>query len=58
MADLAASVLGIVSAGTKITLILAQLASDVGSAGKEIKMVGSEIRSSLAVLKTHAEVLK
>jgi hypothetical protein len=58
MADLAASVLGIVSAGTKITLILAQLASDVGSAGKEIKMVGSEIRSSLAVLKTLAEVLK
>lgn len=58
MAELAASILGIVSAGTKITLILAQLASDVGSAGKEIKMVGSEIRGSLAVLKTLAEVLK
>ena len=58
MADLATSILGIVSAGTKITLILAQLASDVGSAGKEIKMIGSEIRGSLTVLKTLTEVLK
>jgi hypothetical protein len=58
MADLAVSILGIVSTGTKITLILAQLASDVSSASKEIKMIGSEIRGSLTVLKTLAEVLK
>lgn len=35
MAEFAASIIGIVSAGTKVALVLSQLAADVGSAGHE-----------------------
>jgi hypothetical protein len=35
MAELAGSIIGIVSAGTKVALVLSQLAADVGSAGQE-----------------------
>ncbi|KAF1949049.1 hypothetical protein CC80DRAFT_540596 [Byssothecium circinans] len=58
MAEFAASLIGIVSAGTKVTLVLTQLASDVGSAGKEARMIANEIRSFCAVLKTLRETLE
>jgi hypothetical protein len=57
MAELAGSIIGIVSAGTKVTLVLSQLAADVGSAGKEARMIGSEIRSFCSVIKTLGETL-
>lgn len=58
MAEFAASIIGIVSAGTKVTLVLSQLAADVGSAGKEARMIGSEIRSFCAVVKTLGDTLE
>jgi hypothetical protein len=42
MAELAGSIIGIVSAGTKVALVLSQLAADVGSAGQEARMIGSD----------------
>jgi hypothetical protein len=58
MAELAASIIGIVSAGTKVALVLSQLANDIGSAGKEARMVATEIRGSCAVLTTLQDILK
>lgn len=58
MAEFAASIIGIVSAGTKVTLVLSQLAADVGSAGKELRMISNEIRSFCAVVKTLGEALE
>ena len=55
MAELAgfvASIIGIVGAGTKVALVLSQLASAMGSAGKETRAIASEIRGLCAVLKT------
>jgi len=57
MADFAASIIGIVSAGTKVALVLSQLASDMGSAGKEARSIASEIRGLCAVLKTLYQTL-
>lgn len=50
MAELAGSIIGIISAGTKVTLVLSQLASDIGSAGQEARMISSEIRSFCTIL--------
>ncbi|KAH7089696.1 hypothetical protein FB567DRAFT_307885 [Paraphoma chrysanthemicola] len=58
MAELAGSIIGIVSAGTKVALVLSQLAADVGSAGQEARMIGSGIRSFCAVLKTLGNTLE
>jgi hypothetical protein len=58
MAELTVSTIGIVSAGTKVALVLSQLANDVGSAGKEAKMVATEIRGSCTVLITLQDILK
>ena len=58
MAELAASIIGIVSAGTKVPLVLSQLTADVGSAAKEARMIGNEIRSFCAVVKTLGEALE
>jgi hypothetical protein len=58
MAELAGSIIGIVSAGTKVALVLSQLAADVGSAGQEARMIGSEIRSFCTVLKTLGNALE
>lgn len=57
MAELAASIIGIVSAGAKVTLVLSQLAADIGSAGKEARMIGSEIRSFCTIVKTLGQTL-
>ena len=58
MAELAGIIVGIVSAGIKVTLVLSQLAADVGSAGQEARLIGSEIRSFCTVLKTLGETLR
>ncbi|KAF9701932.1 hypothetical protein EKO04_000159 [Ascochyta lentis] len=58
MAELVASIIGIVSAGTKVALVLSQLAADIGSAGHEARMMGGEIRSFCAVLKTLGETME
>jgi len=58
MAGLAASIIGIVSAGTKVTLVLAQLAADIGSAGKEARMITSGTRCLCTVLKTLPDTIE
>jgi len=58
MAGLAASIIGIVSAGTKVTLVLAQLAADIGSSGKEARMITSETRCLCTVLKTLPDTIE
>jgi hypothetical protein len=57
MDDLAASIIVIVSAGTKVALVLSQLASGMGSAGKEARSIASEIRGLCAILKTLYQTL-
>ena len=52
MAELAATIIGIVSASAKVALLLSQLASDMGSAGREARTIAIEIRSSCTVLRT------
>lgn len=52
MAELAGSIIGIISAGTKVAFVLSQLASDIGSAGQEARMISSEIRTFCAILNT------
>jgi hypothetical protein len=58
MAELAASIIGIISAGTKVTLVLSQLASDIGSAGQEARMISSEIRTFCIILGTLKDTME
>jgi len=58
MAGLAASIIGIVSAATKVTLVLAQLAAEIGTAGKEARMIASEIRCLCTVLETLSDTIE
>ncbi|KAI9690701.1 MAG: hypothetical protein M1820_009877 [Bogoriella megaspora] len=57
MAELAGTIIGIVSVGTKVALVLSQLAAGMGSAGKEARSIASEIRGLCAVLKTLHQAL-
>ncbi|KAG4433607.1 hypothetical protein IFR05_010910 [Cadophora sp. M221] len=50
MAEFAASVLSIISVGTKVTLVLFQVAADLGSAGEDVRWLGTEISVFCAVL--------
>jgi len=52
MADFAASIIGIVGAGTKAALVLTQVATGLESAGKEAQMIATEIRSSCKIFTT------
>lgn len=58
MAELAGSIIGIVSAGTKVALVLSQLASDIGSAGQEVRMISSEIRTFCTILNTLKDTME
>lgn len=58
MAELAGSIIGIVAAGTKVALVLSQLASDVGSAGQEARMISSEIRTFCTILSTLKDTME
>jgi hypothetical protein len=58
MAELAGSIIGIIAAGTKVALVLSQLASDVGSAGQEARMISSEIRNFCTILGTLKDTME
>ncbi|KAJ2897079.1 hypothetical protein MKZ38_004989 [Zalerion maritima] len=56
MAELAASIIGIVSAGTKVAYVLSSIGSNIGSAGKEARIMAQEIRSFCTILH-HIEIV-
>ncbi|KAF2826185.1 hypothetical protein CC86DRAFT_25923 [Ophiobolus disseminans] len=58
MAELVGSIIGIVSAGTKVALVLSQLASDIGTAGQEARMISCEIRTFCTVLNTLKDTME
>ena len=58
MAEFARNIIGIVSAGTKVALVLSQLAADVGLAGHEARMIGGEIRSLCSVLRALGDAIE
>ncbi|OAL01595.1 hypothetical protein IQ06DRAFT_126073 [Phaeosphaeriaceae sp. SRC1lsM3a] len=58
MAELAGSIIGIVSAGTKVALVLSQLAADIGSAGEEARMISSEIHTFCLILNTLKDTME
>ncbi|TID21970.1 hypothetical protein E6O75_ATG10763 [Venturia nashicola] len=58
MAGLAAGIVGVVSAGTKVAIVLSQYGNEVGAAGQEARMIASEIRGSCTVLTTLHSTLK
>ena len=59
MVEPAASIVGIVSAGVKITIVLFRISEELGTAGKEARLIASEISTFCAVLKTlHANLSK
>ncbi|KAH7411804.1 hypothetical protein DE146DRAFT_255102 [Phaeosphaeria sp. MPI-PUGE-AT-0046c] len=58
MAELAGSIIGIVSAGTKVALVLSQLAADLGSAGQEARMISSEIHTFCTILNTLKDTME
>jgi hypothetical protein len=58
MAALAAGIVGVVSAGTKVAIVLSQYGNEVGSAGTEARMIATEIRGSCTVLTTLHSTLK
>jgi hypothetical protein len=55
---LASSIIGIVSAGTKVSLVLLQLASDVGTASNEARIIASDIKAFVVVIKTLVSTLE
>jgi hypothetical protein len=57
-AEFAASIVGIVSIGTRLSLTLYQLAADIGDAATEARIVAGEIRSLCSVVKTLSETLE
>jgi hypothetical protein len=57
MAEFAGSIIGIIAAGTKVAMVLSQLASDIGSAGQEARMISSEIRTFCTILYTLKDTL-
>lgn len=58
MAELAGSIIGIVAASTKVAIVLSQLASDIGSAGQEARMIGSEIKTLCMILNTLKDAME
>lgn len=57
MADLAASLIGIIGAGTKVAMVLSQVASQIGSAGKEAQIMAREIRSFCIILRSLSQTM-
>ena len=50
MIELVASIVGLASAGTKLSLVLYQISADVGSAGQEARVLGQDIENFCIVL--------
>ena len=57
MAELAASLIGIIEAGTKVAFLLSTLASNIGSAGKEAQVVAREIRSFCSIMRSLSQAV-
>lgn len=57
MAELAASLIGIIEAGTKVAFLLSTLASNIGSAGKEAQVVAREIRSFCSIMRSLSQAI-
>ncbi|KAH7136242.1 hypothetical protein EDB81DRAFT_801836 [Dactylonectria macrodidyma] len=57
MAELAASLIGIIAAGTRVALVLSTTASDIGSAGKEAQVMAREIRSFCTILRNITQTI-
>jgi len=47
---IAASIIAVAGAGAKMSSILHQLASDIGSAGKDARMIGNEVSSFCSIM--------
>ncbi|KAI3392300.1 hypothetical protein diail_5908 [Diaporthe ilicicola] len=57
MAELAASLIGIVGAGTKVAMVLLQVAAEIGSAGKEPRIMAREIRSFCTIIRVLSQTM-
>lgn len=57
MADLVASLIGIIGAGTKVAMVLSQVASEIGSAGKEPQIMAREIRSFCTIIRVLSQTM-
>ncbi|KAK3374691.1 hypothetical protein B0H63DRAFT_480742 [Podospora didyma] len=57
MAEFAACLIGIISAGTKVAMVLSKVASEVGSAGKEAQVMAREIRSFCTILRNISQTV-
>jgi hypothetical protein len=58
MAEFAAALIGIISAGTKVAMVLSTTASNVGSAGKEAQVMAREIRSFCTILRNISQTIE
>lgn len=58
MADLVASLVGIVGAGTKVAMVLSQVAFEIGSAGKEAQIMAREIRSFCTIIRVLSQTME
>lgn len=58
MAELVASLIGIIGAGTKVAMVLSQLAIEIGSAGKEPLIMAREIRSFCAIVRALSQTME
>ncbi|KAM5355116.1 hypothetical protein ACJ41O_001762 [Fusarium nematophilum] len=58
MAEFAASLIGIIAAGTKVAMVLSTTAGDVGSAGKEAQVMAREIRSFCTILRNVTQTIE
>jgi hypothetical protein len=57
MAEVAATIVSLVSSGLKITIVLYQIGSQLGAAGKEAHRIATEISTFCTVLKTLSNIL-
>lgn len=58
MAELVASLIGIIGAGTKVAMVLSQVASEIGSAGKEPLIMAREIRSFCTIIRVLSQTME
>lgn len=58
MAELVASLLGIIGAGTKVAMVLSQVAMEIGSAGKEPLIMAREIRSFCTIVRVLSQTME
>lgn len=57
MAELVASLVGLIGAGTKVAMVLSHVASEIGSAGKEPQIMAREIRSFCTIIRVLSQTM-